>query len=209
MALFEKKTIINTEIDYEKLADTIAKTKNIEIDYDKLAKSIINVSKCFEEKKETEEEEQRQNALKELRNKYKIQEEISGKGVSVFFKKIANNFKYIRAFLGYNEKQAAHPVMTFDLMRAISGLFFLIIEVIFIVLGGAIIFNASFYEKISDRTVYAFLGFFIVFLASFFRIPKLEVNVMKNKEMLITIFSVIMAFIAALFTVLSFVKEKI
>lgn len=48
MALFEKKTIINTEIDYDKLADTIAKTKSIEIDYDKLVKSIINDSKDFE-----------------------------------------------------------------------------------------------------------------------------------------------------------------
>ena len=48
MALLEKKTIINTEIDYEKTADTIAKTKSIEIDYDKLVKSIINASKDFE-----------------------------------------------------------------------------------------------------------------------------------------------------------------
>ena len=84
MALFEKKTIINTEIDYEKLADTIAKTKSIEIDYDKLVKSIINDSKDFE-KKESEEEEKRQNALKDLRKKYKIQDKISGKEVSAFF----------------------------------------------------------------------------------------------------------------------------
>ena len=47
MALFEKRTIIRNEIDYEKLAHAI-KQSEATIDYDKLAEAIVKASKAEE-----------------------------------------------------------------------------------------------------------------------------------------------------------------
>ena len=44
MALFEKKTIVKNEIDYDKLAKAIAKESNLAIDYEKLTESIPKLS---------------------------------------------------------------------------------------------------------------------------------------------------------------------
>ena len=199
MILFEKKTIVHNEIDYDKLAKAISKATNFEIDYDKLADSIVKASKADEVKAE----KQRNQTLRKFRKKYKIIRNTSGRSICV---KIANTIRIFHGFLNYNKEQSEEPVMTFELIRLFSTLFFFILEIIFIALGGLIIYHASTYESIILRFLVGVIGLFTVIFSNFFRIAKIEINEMDNKEMINTVFSSIMAFLGVVFAAIAILQ---
>jgi len=199
MALIEKKTIVKNEINYEKLAQAISHTNN-EIDYERLAKAIVSASKA----EEIESEKRRKAVLRQHRHKYHIIQNTSRKGIGV---KIANTIRTIHGFLNYNEEQSETPVLTFELLKGVSGLFFLFVEVGLIIFGYFNIGAAAFIAKtLIERIGYCVMGFSFVLLGSVFRVIRLEVGAMKSRELINVVFSSLMAFIAALFTTLAFLK---
>lgn len=188
MPLIDKRTIIKSEIDY-----------------DKLAAAIVKASRPREEM----ENQKREEALRELRKKYRI-EEISETGMRGWCKRIKNNYRWIRAFLGYDSKLSTSPVMAFELMRLISSFFFFIVQIMLIVIGYILIFAPTIDAILGIHRHWSILsalyGFISVWLSTFFRIAHLEVSSMTNKELINMIFSSLMAFVAALFTVLTFIR---
>jgi len=193
MALFEKKTIIKNEIDYDKLAEAIGKYNKNEIDYDRLAEAIVKASKA----EEKEEQKKREEILKAYRQKYKIDDNDTG----FSFK---NFWRCMRAVLEYGKKQSEVPVMTFDLMRGISSVFFFLIELAFIVFGFIIIGYAGFMlPRWINRLAFGFLGLVFVFFSCFFRIARIEVSVMEDKDRLNIVFSSIMALLSVIFAIIA------
>ena len=195
MPLIDKRTIIKNEIDYDKLGQTIANATSDNIDYDKLATAIVMATQT----QEKEDNQLREEALKELREKYKIKEDIQGKGIQAYWGKLLNGLRYCRAFLGYNSKQATSPVITFELMRTMSSFFFLVIEIAHIVIGALCIAGAFFNTYWYQRLFTALLGLIAIFMSNFFRVSRLEVEAMTNKEILNIVFSAIMAFLGTAF----------
>lgn len=196
MALIEKRTVIHNEIDYDKLAQAIKQSETV-IDYDKLADAIVKASNAAE----TAENEKRKECMKKYREKYKIDDD----DVKLSF---SNFWRCLRAFLEYGEKQSEVPVMTFDILKGVSALFFLVLEVIIIGFGFYII-GYTFFKipQIGQRIYSSILGFLIIIFGSFFRIPRLEVRVMKDKERINIVFSSIMALLCAVFALLALFKK--
>ena len=129
MALIEKKTIVKTEIDYDKLAKAISKTNNTAIDYDKLAESInkaILQSREDEKKEKTNEEEQEianwrsMYGFKELQDDAKLHQKI---GVGLY-----NDWIALKSFIFYKKKYAQNTSMTFNFMALLCSIIFSVIS---------------------------------------------------------------------------------
>ena len=186
MALFEKKTIIQNEIDYDKLAQAI-KLSQTEIDYNKLAKAIVEASKA----EEIEKDRKRKQTFRKYRKRYRIIKDTSNKGICV---KVANSFRSIHGFLNYNKVESEESELTFEMIKGISAFFFWIIEISLIIVGYLSIIGAFSIDSILERMIISLCGFSMVFLASVFRVIRLEVSAMKDKECINIVFSSIMAF---------------
>jgi len=209
MALIEKKIIVKPEIDYDKLAKAITKTKtnNTSIDYDKLAESINKalLQSREDEKKEKANEEEQEIAnwrsmfgFKELKDDAKLHQKI---GVGLY-----NDWIALKSFIFYKKRYAQNTSMTFNFMALICSIIFLAIQLAF--LAGAIALVALVYNgKIAPE----FLVFevIILFFFNMMRVIRLEIDQMKENDMINMVFSSLMAFIAALFTTLAFFKEVI
>lgn len=89
MPLIDNRKIIKNEIDYDKLGQTITNASSSNIDYEKLAEAVVKATQA----KEEAENQQREEALRELREKYKVKEEITGKGLRVFAQKALNDLR--------------------------------------------------------------------------------------------------------------------
>lgn len=195
MALFEKRTIIRNEIDYEKLAHAI-KQSEATIDYDKLAEAIVKASKA----EEIEEMTKHKETMKKFREKYKIDENKKHSFI--------NTLRYCRAFLEYGEEQSDAPVMTFDLLKGFAGFAFLLIEIIAISFGLFMIGYTAFnVPSILDRIIFSFFGFLIVYIGSIFRIARIEVSVMEDKERINIVFSSIMALLGVIFALIALFQK--
>lgn len=97
--------------------------------------------------------------------------------------------------------------MAFAFMALISSvMIFDILEWLFISISAVIV-----YLVVVKTVSVWFLSILILtlFFAKLMRIIRMEIDQMESNEMINMIFSSLMAFIAALFTVLSFVKEKL
>lgn len=121
-------------------------------------------------KEENEEYEQHAAKIQELRTKYKITTTESGSIPTTF----SNVIRCMRATFGYSEKQADIPVMTFELLKAISALLFLVVELFLIGVGFYIIGYAAFYTpNIFARAFQCVMGLLSIIVSSFFRIARL------------------------------------
>ncbi|MCR5020841.1 hypothetical protein [Ruminococcus sp.] len=200
MALFEKKTIIKNEIDYEKLADIIIKTKQVDIDYDKFASSFIDAIE--KNKKEAQNSE---NKKREIQRETTLHDLGVGKGdltnnkFKDFIKQFFAVLKMKREHLGY------HDVIA-DLKKTLSQIFFQILEIALILFGYIIILRSAFYASIIYRISYSFLGFTFVFFSNVFRIASYEVELMEDESKInetfisvLTFINVIAAIAAAVF----------
>lgn len=181
--------------------------KVTEIDYDKLAKSITKAileSKNEENKQNEQKEEElsrnwrRTIGLKEHTENEKLFKHI---GIS-----ISNFFHSLKAFVFYKKSYAKDTRMAFAFMALISSMIFDVLEWMFIAISAAVV-----YLVVIKTVSVWFLSILILtlFFAKLMRIIRMEIDQMESNEMINMIFSSLMAFIAALFTVLSFVKEKI
>lgn len=186
MALFEKKIIVKNEIDYDKLAYAIEKA---------IAESETEKKKQIEK----EEEEVDKNWRKTIGLKEHEKKENFFKHICI---NISNFFHMLKTFINYKNNYAKDTRMTFTFMAMISAFIFGTLQFMFILLSVVIIY------LVIIATVSAwFLLFllFTVFFAQLMHIIVMEIDQMENNEMINMIFSSLMAFIAALFTVISFV----
>ena len=207
MALIEKKTIVKTEIDYDKLAKAISKTNNTAIDYDKLVESINKAllqSREDEKKEKINEEEQKianwrsMYGFKELQDDAKLHQKI---GVGLY-----NDWIALKTFIFYKKRYAQNTSMTFSFMALICSIIFFVIQYAF--LAGAIALAVFVFKGEIEPVFFAFEVIILIFF-NIMRIIRLEIDQMKENDMINMVFSSLMAFIAALFTTLAFLKEVI
>lgn len=188
MALFEKRTVIHNEIDYDKLSNAISKQNHSEIDYDKLAEAIVKATKA----EKAEEMTKHKETMEKFRGRYKIDENKKHS--------LINILRVFRAFFEYGEEQSDAPVMIFDLFKFLTGISFLLIEIITITFGLYMIGYTAFKDpNILDRIGKSIFGFSIVLIGSMFRIAKIEARVMEDKECINIVFSSIMALWGVIF----------
>ena len=93
--------------------------------------------------------------------------------------------------------------MAFAFMAMISSVIFEVLELLFIAISVAVI-----YLVVIKTVSIWFLSILLLtlFFANLMRIIRMEIDQMENREMINMVFSSLMAFIAALFTVLSFIR---
>ncbi len=204
MALFEKKTIVKNEIDYDKLAKAIAKESNLAIDYEKLTESI---TKAFIQNKENEKKEK---AIEEEKNTANWRKTYGFKDIAKndkWYRKIGvglyNDLIALKVFILYKKDYAQKSAMTFGFMALICSIIFTVAQYIF--LGGAIAVTVLVVKGKIDP-IFILLDLFFLFFFNLMRVIKIEIDQMKDNDIINMVFSSLMAFIAALFTVLAFIR---
>ena len=177
--------------------------KSVEIDYEKLAKCITNaiieskdeVEKLTEQKEEEIDRNWRKTiGLKEYKQNEKL------------FKRwaidISNFYHMMKTLVFYKRNYAQDVRMTFPFMAMISSMIFNCLRLLFILLSLSIIY------LVVTATIPAWSLIFLLLtllFAQIMHIIAMEIDQMENNEMINMVFSSLMAFIAALFTVISFV----
>ena len=204
MALFEKKTIIKNEIDYDKLAKAIANTQKGEINSRQLEESFVNAIHLYKEdeirKAEKEKEERKEKWLKSIG--YIDDSQVDNRLKKYLIHNI-NNFILLKTFVFYKREYAKDVKMSFMFMMLVCSIIFLLLELAFLVFTLVL----SYYIIISkSNLLYLSLNLVLLFFAKLMHIIRLEIEQMQDKEMINMIFSSLMAFIAALFTVLAFIR---
>ena len=176
-----------TEIDYEKLAKCITK-------------SIIESKKDEEKQIELKEEEKYRNWRSTIGMREHFPNERLFDRIKI---NVGNDFRALMAFIFYKKDYAKDTRMAFASMAMISSLIFKALEVFFILLSLAVIYLVF----LKSYPVW-FLSALILtlFFAKLMCIIRMEIDQMESNEMINMIFSSLMAFIAALFTVLAFIR---
>ena len=178
--------------------------KVTEIDYDKLAKSITKAileSRNEEDKQiEQKEEEINRNWHKTIGLQEHTENEKLFKRIGI---SISNFFHFLKVFVFYKKSYAKDTRMAFAFMAMISSVIFEVLELLFIAISVAVI-----YLVVIKTVSIWFLSILLLtlFFANLMRIIRMEIDQMENREMINMVFSSLMAFIAALFTVLSFIR---
>lgn len=203
MAFIEKKTIVKNEIDYDKLAKAIAKESNLAIDYEKLTESIIDAfkqNKEIEKKEKALEEENDNSNWRETLGFIELQKN------DVWYRKLGvdihNNLVALKAFIFYN-RFAKDSSMTFGFMAFLCSIIFTCLQYLF--LGGSIIVTLLVFKDIL-KPIFLLLDLFFLFYCNMMRVIRIEIDQMKDNVLINMVFSSLMAFIAALFTVLAFIR---
>ena len=197
MALIEKKTIVKTEIDYDKLAKAIAKANNTAIDYDKLAKAIITANKAEKEADNMGNNE----AIERFRKKYKLEFDEKGE----LKKGLKNQFRCFRAYLEYGKEDVGQPFLLFEVFKAIPILIIFMMECFCCLFGLIIIFTSVKDGNIFNRVGYCSIGVAAIMFGSVLRILKIEITAVSKTEVVNMIFSSMMALLCALFAFLALV----
>lgn len=177
--------------------------QSVEIDYDKLAKCITSAiieSKNEEEKIiEQNEDELDKNWKKTIGLKEHEQNEKLLKRLGV---DISNDLHILKIFIFFKKDYAKNTQMTFGIMAIILSIIFRCLWLLFGLLSVSTI-GLILTAKISAWYLLFFL--YTLFFAQLMHIISLEIEQMEDENMINMIFSSLMAFIAALFTVISFV----
>lgn len=175
-----------------------------EIDYDKLAEAVTKaiLKSKEEELKKSESEEEKE--LERWRNKLGFKEHSNNE--SIFKTKMIdfyNSLIALKTIVFYKKDYAKETNFSFGIMAIICSYIFELLEILFLILFVLIILSVAM-RKLSP------LGLLtvpiVLFFAKIMRIIQLEIDEMRSNEMINMIFSSLMAFIAALFTVLAFIR---
>ena len=115
---------------------------------------------------------------------------------------ISNELHILKIFVFFKKDYAKNTQMSFGIMAMISSFVFRTLWLMFILLSLSIIY------LVVTTKVPAWSLMFILFtlpFAQIMHIIAMEIDQMESNEMINMIFSSLMAFIAALFTVISFI----
>lgn len=204
MALIEKKTIVKTEIDYDKLAKAIAKANNTAIDYDKLADTInVAISQSLSEEKSDEKFEKKLKNF-EWRRAVGLKEyPYNSKWLKKKLIDFLNLFIFFKAVICYKKGYVKDARITFAFMTMICVYIFFVLELAFYLIVIGHILNEG---KNILHIKYLLFDGSLLFFGRMMRVIRLEIDHIQDNERINMIFSSLMAFIAALFTTLAFLK---
>lgn len=177
-----------------------------DIDYDKFAEAIVKAHKII---KDTEEKEAQRKKKKEREDWLNI---IGYKEINddwTWYKKkwqsFKNNCSTIKSIITFKAQDAKTPRLSFELIRLLTSMvygissFILYIIAVFFLL--TLIFLAGF-----DK-IYSVLAIPTLLLARIIRIAELEVENLKDRELLNTIFTANMTFVGVILATVAIIIE--
>ena len=115
---------------------------------------------------------------------------------------ISNELHILKIFVFFKKDYAKNTQMSFGIMTMISSFVFRFLRLMFVLLSFSIVY------LVITAKLPAWSLMFILFtlpFAQIMHIIAMEIDQMESNEMINMIFSSLMAFIAALFTVISFI----
>lgn len=181
---------LNLEIDYDKLAEAIAKSKQIE--EDNLAKK-----KAME--------------LEEWRRSIGINKHQDKKGIKKKFFVFCNNIKVLFSLLFFSKKKKVRVSMTGAFMQSITAIFFHIIKFILWILSAAFIcvcfYHGNMAFSLLDYIYYIGFSMVAFMLASIFRLMAIETEQITDRERVLGIFTAVMSVIPMIEMIVSFFEE--
>lgn len=204
MALIEIKKIYNN-IDYDKLAKLITESQDNSKYNANLEKNITNALKSYSEYEKSEIDRRNLERRKLWKQKIGLLDvPENSKWIKRKAIELINSLILFKTFVFYKKEYAKEVKASFMFMAMISSFLFFILELAFLALSIIIV-----YIVVKNHLELSYLSFIIPSLvfAKLMHIIGLEIDQMKDNEMINMIFSSLMAFIAALFTVLSFIRS--
>lgn len=186
----KKITIVNNEIDYDKLAEAIVKAKQIEEE---------NAAK-----KKAADLEEWKKSIGENKHEDK-------KGIKKKFFVFFNNIKVFFNLIFFSKKKKIRVSMTGAFMQSITAIFFHLIKVMLWVLSFAFVSVSIYHGNMAfgflDYVYY--IGFAIIafMLASIFRLMAIETEQITERERVLGIFTAVMSVIPMIEIIVSFFKE--
>lgn len=201
-----KHQIIKVEIDYDKLAKTVLNNQQkVEIDYEQLVKTIVKSQEIIEEKKQKKiQHDNEQNNIK-WREKFGIKEYSENEN---FIKKIFHNIcsviKIYWKLLTFKEKDIIDDHVTFNLMKLSLTSIFAIFQYVLYLFYIVLIIAAITSETVNGNYICIAIISFV--FAQIFRLSKLEIEKIKDKNYLISILSAVTCFIAMIVAIVALFK---
>lgn len=183
-------TIVNNEIDYDKLAEAIVKAKQIE---------------------EENADKKKAADLEAWRKSLGVNRHEDKKGLKKKICVFCNNVKVFVNLIFFSKKNKVQISMTGAFVQSITVTFFHIIKVILWILSLAFI-SVCFYHGNTAfgllNYVY-YIGFAIIafMLASIFRLMAIETEQITDRERVLGIFTAVMSVIPMIEIIVSFFKE--
>ena len=178
---------------------------SVEIDYDKLADAIV---KGIMESTARERQNQQRNEVKKQEEWDKkigfIKHTDGEKFIKRKWVEFLNGLIALKAFIFYKKEYTSETRFSFEMMQMICTAILYLICFAFLGLSILIIVCVAVYHM--PIWILSFL-LITLFFARFVHIISMEIEQMQNNEMINMIFSSLMAFIAALFTVLAFIRR--
>ncbi len=180
---------------------------NLEIDYDKLAESIVKVKQIEEEtaaKKKAAD-------LEEWKRSLGVNKHEDKKGIKKKIYVFCNNVKVFFNLIFFSKKKKVRVSMTGAFMQSITAAFFHLIKVMLWILSLAFISVCIYHGNMAFSLlnyVY-YIGFAIIafMLASIFRLMAIETEQITERERVLGVFTAVMSVIPMIETIVTFFKE--
>lgn len=179
---------------------------NVDIDYDKLAETIVKAHKEIKETEEKEIEQQVTDDRKEwLRIIGYVEYPENEKWILKKWHSAKNDWATFKSIITFKANDAKTPRLSFELIRLgtsmIYGISSLILYIIALFFLSALIFLTGFDKIYSALAIPAFL------FARIIRIAELEVENLKDRELLNTIFTANMTFVGVVLAAVAIIVE--
>lgn len=177
-----------------------------DIDYDKLAEAFVKAQKKIKDTEEKEIENQLKDDRKEwLKIIGYVEYPESEKWLLKRWHSAKNDLAIFKSIITFKAKDAKKPRLTFELIRLgtsmIYGLSSLILYII------ALFFLCTLFLLTGFDKVYSLLAIPAFLFARIIRIAELEVENLKDKELLNTIFTANMTFVGVILAAVAIIVE--
>lgn len=180
------------------------KELNLEIDYDKLAESIVKAKQIEEENAA----KKKAADLEEWKKSLGVNKHEDKKGIKKKIYVFCNNVKVFFNLIFFSKKKKVRVSMTGAFMQSITAAFFHLIKVMLWILSLAFISVCVYHGNMAFSLlnyVY-YIGFAIIafMLASIFRLMAIETEQITERERVLGIFTAVMSVIPMIETIVTF-----
>lgn len=182
---------------------------NMEIDYDKLAEAIVRSKKIEEEN----EAKQKAEAFTEWQKNIGVKSHNDKKGIIKKLYVFCNTIKVFFHLIFYPKKRILQVSMTGIFMQSMTAMFFNLVKYLLWILSFAFICLVFFHGNMDFRVldyVY-YIGFALIafVLAGIFRLMAIEIEQTSDRERILGVFTAVISVIPMIEIIIEFFKEVI
>lgn len=180
-----------------------------DIDYDKLAEAIVKAHKKIKAQEEKEAEDKRNTERQEWLKIIGCRDYPDNeKWLRRKWHEFKNNCAVLKTLFTFKKKDAKTPRLSFELMRLGATAVYGICELLLYMMAVSfVVYTIIANETAGSIYLSVAYGFITVLFARIIRIARFEIENIKDKEMLNTIFSATMAFIGVVLAVIALIVQ--